>query len=43
MEVELESEDEIFDVPEFVQCIRDVTTDSKYTNRALASQIPPQI
>ena len=43
MEVELESEDEIFEVPEFVQCIRDVTTDSKYTNRALASQIPPQI
>ena len=43
MEVELESEDEIFAVPDFVECIKDVTTDSRYTNRALASKIPNQI
>ncbi len=43
MEVELEAEDEPFAIPDFVQCIKDVTLDSSYTNRALASKIPPQI
>jgi CYTH domain-containing protein len=36
LEVELESEDETFELPEFVNVIEDVTSDGRYTNAALA-------
>ena len=43
MEIELKSEDEEFSYPDFVECIADVTTDKKYTNRALSQNIPHEI
>ena len=40
LEVELDSEDEEFAIPDFIKCVRDVTFEPIYTNRALAQQIP---
>ncbi len=42
LEVELSSEDELFDVLPCIDIIRDVTNDKKYTNHALAYTIPPE-
>lgn len=39
-EVELPAEDTPFTLPDWVQVIRDVTEDKRYTNAALAKQIP---
>lgn len=39
-EVELASEDEEFSLPEYISIIRDVTEDKRYTNHALAYEIP---
>jgi len=36
LEVELSGEDEQFELPEFVNVIKDVTHDPRYTNAALA-------
>ena len=41
-EVELASEDEEFKLPEFLEIIRDVTEDKRYTNHALAHEIPSE-
>lgn len=40
LEVELSSEDEDFTLPPFVDVIREVTHDKRYTNRAMAKKIP---
>ena len=39
-EVELSCEDEEFKLPEFIEVIRDVTEDKRYTNHSLAYEIP---
>jgi len=39
-EVELPAEDTAFTLPDWVQVIRDVTEDKRYTNAALAKEIP---
>lgn len=41
-EVELLSEDEEFSLPEYIRVIRDVTEDKRYTNHALAYEIPQE-
>ncbi len=43
LEIELDSEDEKFAIPDFIKCVKDVTLEPMYTNRALAHQIPPEI
>lgn len=43
LEIELQSEDEKFKIPGFIDILCDVTTERKYTNRALARSIPEQI
>ena len=40
MEVEMPSEDTAVDLPDFVKIIREVTDDNRYTNHALAIDIP---
>lgn len=40
LEVELPREDAPFTLPDWVQCIREVTEDGAYTNRALARSVP---
>jgi CYTH domain-containing protein len=40
MEIELGSEDQNIDFPEFIEIIREVTDDRRYANRALAEEIP---
>lgn len=40
LEIELNSEDEKYELPPFVKVIRDVTNDAAYTNRSLANEIP---
>lgn len=39
LEVELEREDEAFPVPEFLEVIKEVTCDKRYTNSSLARKI----
>ena len=39
LEVELESEDEAFDIPPFISVIKEVTGDKRYSNKALAKEI----
>ncbi len=39
-EIELESEEQEFEIPPFVSVIREVTEDKRYKNRALAESIP---
>ncbi len=41
-EIELSSEDEDFELPPFIKIIRDVTEDKRYTNHALAYEIPSE-
>ena len=40
MEVEMPSEDTHVDLPDFVKVIREVTDDNRYTNHALAIELP---
>ena len=40
LEVELNSEDEEFSIPPFIEVIREVTEDKRYRNSALAKEIP---
>lgn len=40
LEIELESEDESFTLPPYVELIREVTDEKEYTNRAIAKRIP---
>ncbi len=40
MEVEMPSEDTQVELPDFVQIIREVTEDNRYTNHALAIELP---
>lgn len=40
LEIELESEDEDFTLPPYIELIREVTDEKEYTNRAIASHIP---
>lgn len=40
MEVELSSEDEGFDIPRGIEMIKEVTSDKRYKNAALAREIP---
>lgn len=40
LEIELQSEAQRIDLPEWVQIIRDVSAEKRYTNRQLARQIP---
>lgn len=42
LEIELESEDEVFSLPPFAELIREVTHEKKYTNRSLARKIPEE-
>lgn len=39
LEIELESENESFDFPPFIKCIKEVTNDLAYRNRSLAYSI----
>lgn len=40
MEVEMQSEDAEVNLPDFVKIIREVTDDNRYTNHALAIELP---
>lgn len=40
LEIELESENAPVELPDFIEVIREVTEDSKYTNHALAKCVP---
>ena len=39
MEIELEGEDEAYSVPGYIEIIKEVTDDKRYSNRALSKQI----
>ena len=41
-EVELESEDEAFSLPDFIEVIREVTSEKEYRNHALSKKIPQE-
>lgn len=40
LEIELESEDDNFEIPPFIEVIKEVTFDKRYRNSALAKEIP---
>lgn len=40
MEIELDSEDEAADIPDYVEIIRDVSGEKAYKNRQLAKRVP---
>ena len=42
-EIELSSEDEKVELPEYIQLIKEVTDDAQYSNRALAEKIPDDL
>lgn len=42
LEVELESECDIFELPEFIEVIREVTSEKAYRNYALSKKIPKE-
>ena len=42
LEVELSSEDEVFQIPAAFEVIREVTDDKRYTNRAMAREVPKE-
>lgn len=42
LEVELTSEDESFEIPDYIEVIREVTSDRRYTNGALARNVPKE-
>ena len=39
-EVETETEDEYYTLPDFIEVIREVTEDKSYTNRSMAFFVP---
>lgn len=41
-EVELESENETFSLPDFIEVIREVTSEKEYRNHALSKKIPQE-
>lgn len=43
MEIELSSEEEKINVPEFIKIIKDVTDDESYKNYQLAKNMPKQL
>ena len=42
LEVEMESEEDIFTLPDFIEVIRDVTADKRYKNTNLALSVPDE-
>ncbi|MBQ3761624.1 MAG: hypothetical protein II875_06405 [Clostridia bacterium] len=42
MEIELKSEDDVIDLPDFVEIIREITGDRSYSNRSLSKKIPAE-
>jgi CYTH domain-containing protein len=40
LEIELESEEQEIRLPEYIDVIKEVTSDRRYTNRALAREVP---
>jgi CYTH domain-containing protein len=40
LEIELESEAQEISIPEYIDVIKEVTSDRRYTNRALAKEVP---
>ena len=42
LEIELESENEQYQLPDYIEIIKDVTWEGAYTNRALAREIPAE-
>ena len=42
MEIELNDEREHFDIPPFIDVIREISNDGRYTNAALAKEIPDE-
>lgn len=40
LEIELSSEDEKFEIPEYIKVIKEVTSDGRYKNTNLAKEIP---
>ncbi len=42
LEVELSSQNDTFDIPPFIKAIREVTGDKRYTNHALAGNVPDE-
>ncbi len=43
LEIELKSENEEYKIPDFIEIIRDVTNDKRYTNHSLAFSVPVEI
>lgn len=43
LEIELNSENEEYSIPDFLKVIKDVSTDRTYTNRALSKSIPAEL
>lgn len=43
LEIELASEDEAFEIPEYIKIIKEVTGDGRYKNTNLAKEIPMDI
>ena len=43
LEIELSSEDETFDIPDYIKVIKEVTEDGRYKNTNLAKEIPMDI
>lgn len=43
LEIELASEDEAFEIPEYIKVIKEVTGDGRYKNTNLAKEIPMDI
>ena len=43
LEIELSSEDERFDIPDYIKVIKEVTDDGRYKNTNLAKEIPMDI
>ena len=43
LEIELSSENEMFEIPEYIEIIKEVTSDGRYKNTNLAKQIPMDI
>ena len=41
-EIELESETEMFELPEFIEVIREITSDKAYSNFSLSKKIPKE-
>lgn len=40
LEIELQSEDEKFDIPSFIEVIKEISTDGRYKNTNLAKSVP---